>query len=217
MLRNRGILVTDFDGTMTLSGSSLHGAVYVLGKTSGLAMGKDRVFQTLGKDVLSQAEKGKETETFKKMAEDWWREQMDLYVREEIGEEILRKTAQLLPPRMEILEILKFCAEENLPAWIVSAGLGNVMRFWLEAGEISWKGLRVLANELYYAEKVPKAYGEIITPWNKKDKFFETADPAEDQKLIFLGDKREDLRWRKSNEDSYLNRGEEVVKIKEFP
>lgn len=63
----------------------------------------------------------------------------------------------------------------------------------------------------------PQSIREIITPWNKKDKFFETADPAEDQKLIFLGDKREDLRWRKSNEDSYLIRGEEVVKIKEFP
>lgn len=217
MLRNRGILVTDFDGTLTLSGSSLHGAVYVLGKTSGLAMGKDRVFQTLGKDVLSQAEKGKETETFKKMAEDWWREQMDLYVREEIGEEILRKTAQLLPPRMEILEILKFCAEENLPVWIVSAGLGNVIRFWLEIRGISHKGIRVLANELYYAENLPGAYGEIITPWNKRERFFEAADSPEDQKLIFLGDKREDLRWRENNEDSYLVRGEEIVKIEESP
>lgn len=215
--RSRGILVTDFDGTLTLSGSSLHGAVHVLGEDSGLARGKDRIFQTLGKSVLSQAKKGQETETFRKMAEDWWREQMELYVREGIREETLRKAAQLLPPRMETLEILKFCSEEDLPVWIVSAGLGNVIRFWLEIRGISHKEIRVLANELYYAENLPGAYGEIITSWNKKERFFETADPAEDQKLIFLGDKREDLRWRKNNEDSYLVRGEEIVKIEEFP
>ena len=57
--RSRGILVTDFDGTLTLSGSSLHGAVHVLGEDSGLAMGKDRIFQTLGKSVLSQAKKAR--------------------------------------------------------------------------------------------------------------------------------------------------------------
>ena len=215
--RSRGILVTDFDRTLTLSGSSLHGAVHVLGEDSGLAMGKDKIFQTLGKSVLSQAKKGQETETFRKMAEDWWREQMELYVREGSSEETLRKAAQLLPPRMETLELLKLCSEEDLPVWIVSAGLGNVIRFWLEIRGFSHKGIRVLANELYYAENLPGAYGEIITPWNKKERFFETADPAEDQKLIFLGDKREDLRWRKNNEDSYLVRGEEIVKIEEFP
>ena len=118
---------------------------------------------------------------------------------------------------METLELLKLCSEEDLPVWIVSAGLGNVIRFWLEIRGFSHKGIRVLANELYYAENLPGAYGEIITTWNKKERFFETADPAEDQKLIFIGDKREDLRWRKNNEDSYLVRGEEIVKIEEFP
>ena len=37
LLRHKGVLVTDFDGTLTLSGSSLHAAVKVLGPDSGLA------------------------------------------------------------------------------------------------------------------------------------------------------------------------------------
>lgn len=45
LLQNRGMLVTDFDGTLTLFGSSLHGAVHVLGETSGLAAGRDRLFR----------------------------------------------------------------------------------------------------------------------------------------------------------------------------
>ena len=87
---------------------------------------------------------------------------MELYVREEIREETLRKAAQLLPPRIETLELLKLCSEEDLPVWIVSAGLGNVIRFWLEIQGISHKGIRVLANELYYAENLPGAYGRSL-------------------------------------------------------
>ena len=100
--------------------------------------------------------------------------------------------------------------------WIVSAGLGNVIRFWLEAQGIWETGIQVLANELYYAGENPVGYGEILTIWNKRDKFFAVAAPEEEQKLFFLGDKREDLRWRKNNEESYLIQEGEIVKIEEF-
>ena len=91
LLQNRGMLVTDFDGTLTLFGSSLHGAVHVLGENSGLAVGRDRLFQRMGRGVLRAAKRGQEKEALNKRAEDWWKEQMELYVREGIGEEILKK------------------------------------------------------------------------------------------------------------------------------
>ena len=62
LLQNRGMLVTDFDGTLTLFGSSLHGAVHVLGETSGLAAGRDRLFQKMGREILHAAKKGQEKE-----------------------------------------------------------------------------------------------------------------------------------------------------------
>ena len=219
LLRSRGILVTDFDGTLTLSGSSLHGAVHVLGKASGLAAGRDRLFQKMGREILEAAgdlqRKEEEKKELYKKAEVWWQKQMELYVREKISEEILKKTAELLPPRREALELLEFCRRESLPVWIVSAGLGNVIRFWLEAQGITENGVRVLANELYYRGKNPAGYGEIVTIWNKKDKFFAAAAPEEERKLFFLGDKKEDLRWRKNNEESYGIQGGEIVKIEE--
>ena len=86
LLQNRGMLVTDFDGTLTLFGSSLHGAVHVLGETSGLAAGRDRLFQKMGREILHAAKKGQEKATLNKRAENWWKEQMELYVREGIGE-----------------------------------------------------------------------------------------------------------------------------------
>ena len=216
LLQNRGMLVTDFDRTLTLSGSSLHGAVHVLGENSGLAVGRDRLFQKMGREVLRAAKRGQEKEALNKRAEDWWKEQMELYVREGIGQEVLKKAAELLSPRREALELLEFCRKETLPVWIVSAGLGNVIRFWLEAQGIWETGIQVLANELYYAGENPVGYGEILTIWNKRDKFFAVTAPEEEQKLFFLGDKREDLRWRKNNEESYLIQEGEIVKIEEF-
>ena len=91
LLQNRGMLVTDFDRTLTLSGSSLHGAVHVLGENSGLAVGRDRLFQKMGREVLRAAKRGQEKEALNKRAEDWWKEQMELYVREGIGQEVLKK------------------------------------------------------------------------------------------------------------------------------
>ena len=88
--------------------------------------------------------------------------------------------------------------------------------FGLEAQGIWETGIQVLANELYYAGENPVGYGEILTIWNKRDKFFAVAAPEEEQKLFFLGDKREDLRWRKNNEESYLIQEGEIVKIEEF-
>lgn len=215
LLRSRGILVTDFDGTLTLSGSSLHGAVHVLGKASGLAAGRDRLFQKMGREILEAAGDRQGKEELYKKAEVWWQKQMELYVREKISEETLKKTAELLPPRREALELLEFCRRESLLVWIVSAGLGNVIRFWLEAQGITENGIRVLANELYYRGKNPAGYGEIVTIWNKNDKFFAAAAPEEERKLFFLGDKKEDLGWRKNNEESYGIREGEIVKIEE--
>ena len=97
LLQNRGMLVTDFDRTLTLSGSSLHGAVHVLGENSGLAVGRDRLFQKMGREVLRAAKRGQEKEALNKRAEDWWKEQMELYVREGIGQEVLKKAASGTP------------------------------------------------------------------------------------------------------------------------
>ena len=216
LLRHKGALVTDFDGTLTLSGSSLHAAVKVLGPDSGLARGRDLLYNTLGKPLFEEALKGNVNSSLKKQAELWWEKQLELYVTEQVSEEILARAAALLEPRTEILELLRFCLEKEIPVWIVSAGLENVIRFWLEAQGIWETGIQVLANELYYAGENPVGYGEILTIWNKRDKFFAVAAPEEEQKLFFLGDKREDLRWRKNNEESYLIQEGEIVKIEEF-
>ena len=56
----------------------------------------------------------------------------------------------------------------------------------------------------------PARYFSIIQLSNSR-----AAAPEEERKLFFLGDKKEDLRWRKNNEESYGIQGGEIVKIEE--
>ena len=205
LLLHKGALVTDFDGTLTLSGSSLHAAVKVLGPDSGLARGRDLLYHTLGKPLFEEALKGNVNSALKKQAELWWEKQLELYVTEQVPEEILARAAALLAPRPESLELLRFCLEKEIPVWIVSAGLENVIRFWLGQQEIPDEKIRILANRRYREEK-PAGQGPVITAWNKKERFFQRAGRSADRYLVFLGDQKEDLYWREENAESFLLR-----------
>ena len=206
LLRHKGALVTDFDGTLTLSGSSLHAAVNVLGPDSGLARGRDLLYHTLGKPLFEEALKGNVNSSLKKQAELWWEKQLELYVTEQVSEEILARAAALLAPRPESLELLRFCLEKEIPVWIVSAGLENVIRFWLGQQEIPDEKIRILANRIRYGEEKPAGQVPVITAWNKKERFFQQAGRSADRYLVFLGDQKEDLYWREENAESFLLR-----------
>ena len=206
LLLHKGALVTDFDGTLTLSGSSLHAAVKVLGPDSGLARGRDLLYHTLGKPLFEEALKGNVNSALKKQAELWWEKQLELYVTEQVPEEILARAAALLAPRPESLDLLRLCLEKEIPVWIVSAGLENVIRFWLGQQEIPDEKIRILANRIRYREEKPAGQGPVITAWNKKERFFQRAGRSADRYLVFLGDQKEDLYWREENAESFLLR-----------
>src|SRR5699024_3017615 len=126
---------------------------------------------TLGKPLFEEALKGNVNSSLKKQAELWWEKQLELYVTEQVSEEILARAAALLEPRTEILELLRFCLEKEIPVWIVSAGLENVIRFWLGQQEIPDEKIRILANRIRYGEEKPAGQVPVITAWNKKERF----------------------------------------------
>lgn len=217
LLEKECLLAADFDGTLTLSGSSMYAAVHVTGPGSGLALGRDRLFQTVGRAVWQEAGEHPEDRGTLRRAAAWWRGQMELYVDEGIPESILRAAAALLPARGEGLELLRFCRRNAIPVWIVSAGLGNVIRFWLENAGFAEDDFHILANELYYEEGKPAGFGKLITPWNKAEEFFTAAGKAAAQTLVLLGDRREDLFWRTEREEDYLVKAEGFFKISGNP
>lgn len=176
------MLVTDFDKTLTERGSSLYAPVKRLGRDSDFGKAREALYQTY-------------KEKLPKKAEEWWREQMELYLREQVQETVLRQAAGLLPERPGCVELLKSCIDWGIPVWIVSAGLGNVIDFWLEERGIPGESLHVLANYLVYRRGKPVAYREIVTAWNKKNLFLEKMKQEEKRRLLQLGDSPEDLCW----------------------
>lgn len=188
--RGNQILVTDFDKTLTKKGSSLYASVLVLGKDSSFGQAREALYQHYKTRLPKEAE-------------HWWKEQMELYLREQILEDTLKEAAGLLKERTGCAELLRTCMLQNIPVWIVSAGLGNVIEFWLENHGISKEKLHVLANYLIYEKQKPVAYTEIITSWNKKKLFLEKLEEKEERQLLQLGDCREDLCWTASG-NSFL-------------
>ena len=193
-----GVLVTDFDGTLTRSGSSLHQAAKVLGENSSLARERDRLYRIYGQKAAAKNGGGEEASLL------WWKEQMELYVRENLPQEIFQRAAEALRPREECTELLASCMREKIPVFVVSAGLGNVISFWLLRQGIFGEGLFLTANQIDYREERACGYRKPVTPWNKAERFFEEAGRYKEHYLVFLGDRKEDLGWRRENSGSFL-------------
>ena len=200
------ILVCDFDGTLTTSGSSMHGIVRVLGEDAPMTQARDGLYMQYGKKLKTE-----EDESVKKqLAMIWWQEQMELFVRYGVEERLFLETAKLLPPRKEAVQLLKRCREAEIPVWIVSAGVSNVIEAWLELHELSGSSIYVLANRVCYENGTAVDCSDVVTPWNKKDVFFARSGIKADQKLVFLGDRKEDIGWSEKNTHSFLVNGQSV-------
>lgn len=196
----KSILVCDFDGTLTVSGSSMHAAAKILGAESEYAQERDLLYQRYGWVRLGQGD----GEACKKAAAVWWKEQMELYVRHEIGRETLLRASLTLPPREECVDLLHRCLENDIPVWIVSAGLGNVIENWLEWQGMGDGAIHVLANRILYRNDKPAGYGPVITIWNKAEVFLRCVGRNPERKMVFLGDRKEDVGWREEHSESFL-------------
>lgn len=195
-----GILVCDFDGTMTEAGSSMHAVSRILGPESEFTRAREELYQKY-KWVLS-SEGGKNQ--CKAAAEEWWTGQMELYVRFGIEKEYLMEAARTLTPREECVELLHRCAENSIPVWIVSAGIANVIEYWLDGQGLESAEFHILANRIFYDGERPSGYSTIITIWNKAGIFFREAGDISGRKLIFLGNHPADVGWRTENSENFL-------------
>lgn len=83
----------------------------------------------------------------------------------------MARAAALLEPRAESLGLLRFCLEKEIPVWIVSAGLENVIRFWLGQQEIPDEKIRILANRIRYGEENPRGRCPSLLPGIKRTVF----------------------------------------------
>jgi len=197
--KENSILVCDFDMTLTTSGSSMHGLVHVLGKDAPFSKDRDRLFQKYGKKLSLDRGIVNEKEDI-----CWWKEQMDLFLKYQITEEMFGEVAKLLPMRQEAVELLKKCQEAKVPVWIVSAGISNVIEAWLEQQGLNASFFQILANRVLFTDGSASGYSRSVIPSGKAKRFLKDVNPAYHQHLVFLGDRMDDLGWRKENAENFL-------------
>lgn len=178
----------------------MHAVAKILGPEAEFTQARDGLYQKYGW-TLSAEEEGK---TYEEAAEKWWTEQMKLYVRFGIEKSLLLEASRRLPPRKACVELLGKCLEHRIPVWIVSAGIANVIEYWLADRNLRSEEFHILANRLFYHGKKPSGYSEIVTIWNKSEAFFREAGADLEQKLIFLGNHPKDVGWRTENSESFL-------------
>ncbi|MBR5510556.1 MAG: haloacid dehalogenase-like hydrolase [Lachnospiraceae bacterium] len=203
--KNR-ILVCDFDGTLTVSGSSMHGIVRVLGEAAPITKARDSLYMQYGKMLKTE----ENISVKKQLAMKWWQAQMDLFIQYNIQENLFRKVAKQLTPRDEAVDLLEKCREAMIPVWIVSAGVANVIEAWLEQQGLSGSGIYILANRVCYEDGMAVGCSDLVTPWNKAEMFFKSIETDSDFTLVFLGDQKEDVGWKGKNTNSFLVNGQSV-------
>lgn len=198
------ILVCDFDGTLTTSGSSMHGIVRVMESTAPFVQDRDQLYMEYGKRIKGESESAVK----KELAELWWKEQMKLFIKYEVPENLFLESARILPPREEAVRLLTQCRNHQIPVWIVSAGMANVIECWLKCYEVANKDIHILANRVFYENGKPVNYVYPVTPWNKAEIFFQTVSINGNKELVFLGDRKEDVGWRSEDAKGFIVNGQ---------
>lgn len=200
LARKDSVLITDFDGTLTTSGSSMHTAVKVLGEDSTFAAARDSLYRTYGW-VLAEK---RDTKKRQDAARKWWEAQMELCVRERILQSVWTETAKRLPAREEGRAILQFCRQRGIPVFIVSSGMGNVIDAWLEEQGLASENVVVFANRVFYENGYPTGYAPVVTIENKAKEFFKHTVIDSKRQIVQLGDRADDLAWRAEDTVNYL-------------
>jgi 5'-nucleotidase len=151
----------------------------------------------------------------KKMAE-WWTLHFDLMVKSGMNKEVIRDIVKkrVFKMREGAEEFLNALKKNNIPILIFSAGLGDIIKEYLESGKLLTENLHLVSNFFVFDEN-GKATG-YLTPFihsqNKNEVPIKDApyyNAIKHRKnVLLLGDTLEDLRMSEGLEhDCIINIG----------
>ena len=145
-------LVFDFDRTLTVSkdGVSPASTTFSLFREQGV-LGEE--YDTESKRLFAKyrpveiATDMDERERFHQM-DIWWAAHLDLLVASNLTKEIIKKvvTNGNMKLRSGSKEIFEICNEKNIPIVILSAGLGDVIKEFLQQEGIDFANVKTVAN-----------------------------------------------------------------------
>ena len=196
VLNNAGdkeiIVICDFDGTITTANSdvTMNGMAKYFGYESDFAKERTALYEEYGKYLTE----GDDVTRYK-MQSKWWSAQMDLFRKYSVAPDAYTEAGGKLNfmLRKDACDMLAFCDKNDIPVFIVSSGLGNMIIPLLAfSGNLS-SNMRVIANFVRYDEDKPVSYTPVVTPMNKSSHLALELEPFSDYHAVVFGNEESDL------------------------
>ncbi|MBQ8830005.1 MAG: haloacid dehalogenase-like hydrolase [Oscillospiraceae bacterium] len=196
VLNNAGdkeiIVVCDFDGTITTADSdvTMNGMAKFFGYESDFAKDRTALYEEYGKYLTEGDDM-----TRYKMQNKWWSAQMELFKKHNVAPDSYTNAGGKLNfmLRKDACDMLAFCDKNDIPVFIVSSGLGNMIIPLLAfSGNLSGN-MRVIANFVRYDEDKPVSYTPVVTPMNKSAHLALELEPFENYHAVVFGNEQSDL------------------------
>ena len=130
-----------------------------------------------------------------KMQNKWWSAQMELFKKYNVSPESYTNAGGKLNfmLRKDACDMLAFCDKNDIPVFIVSSGLGNmIIPLLLFSGNLS-ANMRVIANFVRYDEDKPVSYTPVVTPMNKSSHLALELEPFDNFHAVVFGNEESDL------------------------
>ena len=186
------IVVCDFDGTITTSGSdvTMNAMAKFFGYDSDFAKERTALFEEYSKYLTEGDDM-----TRYKMQSKWWSAQMDLFRKYNVSPESYTNAGGKLnfELRKDACDMLAFCDKNDIPVFIVSSGLGNIIIPILAfSGNLS-ANMRVIANFVRYDEDKPVSYTPVVTPMSKSAHLALELEPFDNYHAVVFGNEEADL------------------------
>lgn len=188
------IVVCDFDGTITTADSdvTMNAIAKYLGYDSPLAQERTALYEEYGKYLDSSYA---DSTTRYKMQNKWWSAQMELFKKHNIAPESFTAAGGKLnfTLRKDACDMFAFCDKNDIPVFIVSSGLGNMIIPLLAfSGNLSGN-MRVISNFVRYNEDKPVSYTPVVTPMNKSSHLALELEPFDNYYAVVFGNEQSDL------------------------
>ena len=187
------VAVCDFDGTVTTADSdvTMNAMAKAMGYDSSFARERDELYREYQPALEQASEKDRPV-----LERKWWNGQMALFLRHQIPPESYTDALKGLrfEVRPEAAELLRYCEEHDVPVFIVSAGLGNLIIPILAWSGLLSPNLRVLSNFVRYDGEKAVSYTAPVTPGNKGAHLRMELSDYDDYTAVVYGNTEEDLK-----------------------
>lgn len=193
-------ILTDFDKTITLGHSDSSWGILTKSNLMHPDYTKDRQ-NLLNYYRPIEIDESIDLETRDKIMVEWWNRHMDLFVKYQLPESIVKEAAKstsVMIFREGAKDFLKNMYDREIPFIIISAGVGNFIEQFLINNNCYYNNIHIVSNFIKFTDGIASGASEnVVHSLNKN----EASLPEELKEIIknrpniiLLGDSLSDLR-----------------------